>query len=418
MENRAVDSQVPQSRAALETSIPTGDETARETAASAVKDFSIVVGGPVYNLLLRLHLIRQAVPNMRRRFIALLAVIWLPALLFSLREGMAFGHSVRIPFLYDFAMYGRFLLGLPLLLFAELLIDPVVRQAVSEFVEARLVPDQELPAFENILRRVQEIRDSWIPEAIVIVLAFFPTFLFQHEWVTGALTNWHTTAQGMSAAGWWYAVVSAPVIRYIAYRWVYRYFLWPILLWKISRLQLTLMPTHPDRAAGVNFLAMSQKHFGILACALACSVAGRVTNMMVFEGAPLASFKYQLTGFVVLSVILGLLPLALWIPKLKKVRHDGLLEYGRLAHTYTESFDRKWVHCETRPAEPMLGTADLQSLADLGNSFGFIGNMRTAPITSKLVQQLAEWTALPFVPIIIFGTPTAVLVKEIIKLIM
>jgi len=66
----------------------------------------------------------------------------------------------------------------------------------------------------------------------------------------------------------------------------------------------------------------------------------------------------------------------------------------------------------------MLGTADLQSLADLGNSFGFIGNMRTAPITRKLVQQLAEWTALPFIPIIIFGTPTALLVKEIIKLIM
>ena len=418
MDNQAIDSQVPQSRAALETSIPTGDETARETAASAVKNFSIVIGGPVYNLLLRLHLIRQTVPNMRRRFIALLVVIWLPLLVLSLREGMAFGHSVRIPFLYDFAMYGRFLLGLPLLLFAELLIDPVVRRAVSEFVDARLVPDQELPAFENILRRVQQIRDSWIPEVILLVFAFFPTFLFHHEWVTGALTNWHTTAQGMSTAGWWYAVVSAPVIRYIAYRWVFRYFLWPVLLWKISRMQLTLMPTHPDRAAGVNFLAMSQKHFGILACALACSVAGRVANMMVFEGASLASFKYQLVGFVVLSVILGLLPLALWIPKLKKVRHDGLLEYGRLANTYTESFDRKWVHCETRPAEPMLGTADLQSLADLGNSFGFIGNMRTAPITRKLVQQLAEWTALPFVPIIIFGTPTAVLVKEIIKLIM
>jgi hypothetical protein len=331
---------------------------------------------------------------------------------------MAFGHSVRIPFLYDFGMYGRFLLGLPLLLFAELLIDPVVRQAVSEFVDARLVPDQELPALENILRRVQQIRDSWIPEAVVIVSAFFPTFLFHHEWVTGALTNWHTTAQGMSTAGWWYAVVSAPVIRYIAYRWVFRYFLWPVLLWKISRLQLTLMPTHPDRAAGVNFLAMSQKHFGILACALACSVAGRVANMMVFEGAHLASFKYQLVGFVVLSVILGVLPLALWAPKLMDVRKQGLLEYGRFAETYAKSFDRKWVHCAAKPAESMLGTPDLQSLADLGNSFFFIENMRKAPITRKLIQQLAVRTAIPFVPIIIFGTPTAELIQAVMKLMM
>jgi len=216
MENQVTDSQVPQSHPSLEASRPTGDQTERESVATAVKNFSIVVGGPVYNLLLRFHLIRQTVPNMRRRFAALLVVIWLPLLVLSLREGMAFGHNVRIPFLYDFAMYGRFLLGLPILLFAELLIDPVVRQAVSEFVDARLVPDHELPALENILRRVEQIRDSWIPEAIVVILAFFPTFLFHHEWVTGALTNWHTTAQGMSAAGWWYAVVSAPVMRYVA----------------------------------------------------------------------------------------------------------------------------------------------------------------------------------------------------------
>jgi len=151
---------------------------------------------------------------------------------------------------------------------------------------------------------------------------------------------------------------------------------------------------------------------------LACSVAGRVANMMVFEGAQLASFKYQLVGFVVLSVILGVLPLALWAPKLMDVRKNGLLEYGRFAETYTKSFDRKWVHCGPKPAESMLGTPDLQSLADLGNSFFFVENMRKAPITRKLIQQLAVRTALPFVPIIIFGTPTAELIQAVMKLIM
>jgi hypothetical protein len=409
MEALAKDPQVPRY---------SNDQSAREAAESAVRNFSIVVGGPVYDLLLRFHLIRQTLPNVWRRIVAVMAVTWLPLLLLSLREGLAFGHQVRIPFLYDLTMYGRLLLGLPLLLYAELVIDPAIRQAVSEFVDARLVPDQELFRFESILRRVRQMRDSWIPEVILIVLAFFPVFLFQHEWVAGLITNWHTTAKGLSAAGWWYAVVSAPLMRYITYRWVFRYFLWPVLLWQISRLQLTLMPTHPDRAAGLNFLSMTQKHFGILACALGCSVAGRVANMMLFEGATLASFESRLAGFVVLSVTLGLLPLALWIPKLKKVRKDGLLEYGRFAKTYTESFDGKWVHCAARPSEPMLGTPDLQSLADLGNSFSFIEKMRKAPISRKLVQQLAGWTAIPLVPIIILGTPTPQLVHEVMKLIM
>ena len=418
METPARDPQVPQTRPTLETSRSSGDPSARYTAESAVRNFSIAVGGPVYDLLLRFHLVRQTLPNVWRRIVVLMAVTWLPLLLLSFREGLAFGHQVRIPFLYDLVMYGRLLLGLPLLLYAELVIDPAIRQAVSEFVDARLVSDQELPQFESILRRVRQMRDSWVPEVTLIVLAFFPVFVFQHEWVTGAITNWHTTAKGLSAAGWWYAAVSAPLMRYITYRWVFRYFLWPVLLWQISRLQLTLMPTHPDRAAGLNFLAMTQKHFGILACALSCSVAGRVGNWMLFEGARLTSFEFPLAGFVVLSVILGLLPLALWIPKLKKVRKQGLLDYGRFAKTYTESFDRKWVHCATTPSEPMLGTPDLQSLADLGNSFAFIENMRKAPISRKLIQQLVAWTAIPLIPIVVFGTPTPELVREVMKMIM
>ena len=418
MESGANNPEVPQSLSTFEPSHSSDDQSTQEAARCAVKNFSIVVGGPVYDLLRRRHLVRQTLPNVWRRVVALLAVTWLPLLLLCLKDGLAFGPQVRIPFLYDFAVYGRFLIGLPLLLYAELAIDPAIRQAVSEFLDARLVPDRELSGFEGILRRVQQMRDSWIPEVILIVLAFFPVFVFHHEWIPGGVTSWHTTARGLSPAGWWYAVCSAPLLRYIAYRWVFRYLLWAFLLWQISRLQLTLMPTHPDRAAGLNFLALTQKHFGILACALGCSVAGRVANTMLFEGAPLASFKSPLAGFLVLAVLVGLLPLALLIPKLKKVRKEGLLEYGRLANMYTGSFDRKWVHYATIPSEPLLGTADLQSLADLGNSFAFIEKMRWAPISRKLVQQLAAWTAIPLVPIIIFGTPTPELVDKVMKLIM
>jgi hypothetical protein len=304
---------------------------------------------------------------------------------------------------------------LPILLLADLVIDPAVRQALAEFVDARLVPDQELPQFEDILGRVQQMRDSWIPEVILFVVAFFPLFLFQHEWVAGVVSSWHTTARGLSPAGWWYAVLSAPLVRFIIYRWMFRYFLWAVLLWQISHLHLTLMPTHPDRAAGLNFLAGTQKHFGILFCAVGCSFAGRIANTMLFEGAALTSFKSLMAVFVVLSLIVGLLPLALLAPKLRKVRKAGLLEYGRLANTYTESFDRKWVHCVEPPSEPLLGTGDIQSLADLGNSFSFIEKMRIAPISRKLVLQLAVWAAIPLVPVIILGTPTPELARQVVR---
>jgi len=389
----------------------------RESVESTIRNFSIVLGGPVYDLLLRFGIVRTGIPNLMRRIVALVAVTWLPLLLLSLKDGIAFGQQVKVPFLYDFSMYGRFFLGLPLLLYAETLIDPAIRLGLREFLETRIVTHEEIPKFEDVLQRTQRLEDSTIPEVILLVLAFFPVFLFQEQWIAPVVSNWHTTGRGLTAAGWCFAIFSSAVLRFMIYHWVFRYIVWAILLWRIGRLRLVLFPTHPDHAAGLGFLTISQKHFGILFCALACFFAGVVTNSLVFEGVPLSSFKFLMIGFVVLSVIIGLLPLTMLTPTLMKVRREGHVEYGRLAQAYTRSFDRKWVHYTERPPEELLGTADIQSLADMGNSFGFVEHMRIAPITKILVLQLGAQAALPLIPLIIFGTPTPELVRAITKMI-
>jgi hypothetical protein len=408
---------IPQTGPALEPSPAARTTSALEAAESAVHNFSIVIGGPVYDVLRRMGLIRVGLPNVFRRILVLVALTWLPLLLLSLKDGLAYGNLVRVPLLSDFSMYGRFLLGLPLLLLAEVVIDPAIRTAVAEFLDAHLVQDRELPEFERIIRRTQQLRDSWIPEAILLVSAFFPIFLFQHEWTAGAVSSWHNASRGLTAAGWWFAIFSAPLLRFIVYRWAFRYFVWGVLLWRISRLHLILIPTHPDHAAGINFLSQAQKHFGILLCALGCAFAGRVANSMVFEGAPLASFKALILGFIVMALIVGLLPLIPWVTTLTKVRKAGLLEYGRLANSYTTLFDRKWVHSTSQPGEPLLGSGDIQSLADMGNSFGLVEAMRIVPITRRLIVQLAVQAALPLIPVIILGTPTPELIRAVLKMV-
>ena len=325
---------------------------------------------------------------------------------------------MRIPLLYDFATYGRLLLCLPLLVVAEIVIDPAIRLSIRQFVEAGIVQDDVLPKFDSVLTRIQKLRDSKIPEFLLLGLAFFPVFLFEHEWTAGAVSSWHTSAKGLTPAGWWYAFVSAPLLRFFIFRWAFRYFVWSALLRRISRLDLLLMPTHPDRAAGLNFLAVTQQRFGILFCALGCTFAGRMANSLVFEGATIQSFQSLMIGFVVLSLIISLLPLALLTPKLMMVRWKGLLEYGRLANAYTQDFDRKWVHrTTTAGAEPLLGTSDIQSLADMGNSFGFVNAMMIAPISKALVLQLAAQAALPLIPVIMIGTPAPELIKAVIKMV-
>jgi len=386
-------------------------------ADSVVRNFSIVVGGPVYDFLKRSGLVQVALPNVLRRIGALVVITWLPLLVLSLKDDLAFGHNVTIPLLYDFSTYSRLLLALPLLLLAEVVIDPAILAAIAEFVDAGLVQENEFPEFERVLQRVRAVRDSPIPELVLLGLAFFPTFLFQHEWAPGTVSSWHTTARGLTTSGWWYIVISAPMLRFFIYRWLFRYFIWGLLLWKLGKLDLHLIPTHPDRAAGLGFLNLTQAFFGILFCALGFAFTGPIVNAIVYERAPLASFQFLMMGFLALSLILGLLPLTLLFPKLARIRMIGLWKYGKLATQYTEAFERKWVRATEQPSEPLLGTSDIQSLADLGNSYALVRDMSFMPITKMLVIQLAAQASLPLIPVVLIGTPAGELVHAILKMV-
>lgn len=400
------------------TPIADGDHSAKRAEIEAVvSHFSVVLGGPIYDFLVRHGIVRMALPNVMRRVGTFIAITWLPLFFLSLSGGVAFGDKVKIPLLYDYSTTGRLLLALPLLLIAEVVIDPAIRGAVEEFIQSGLVQEGEFSEFETVLQKIQALRDSAFPDLVMLVLAFFPVFLFRHEWSFSGVSSWHTNSQRLTTAGWWYATISTPLFRFLIYRWLFRYFVWALLLWKLSKINLHLMPTHPDRVAGLGFLALSQSKLGILFCAFACAFAGNVANTMVHEGAPLASFKFLIGGFVAICLILGLLPTTLFAPRLMQVRRAGLRAYGRLGNQYTEAFDRKWVHSAEPPSEPLLGSGDIQSLADLGNSYAVVEEMRIAPVTKRLVVQLAVQSAVPLIPVIILGTPTSELIKVILKMV-
>ncbi len=76
-----------------------------------------------------------------------------------------------------------------------------------------------------------------------------------------------------------------------------------------------------------------------------------------------------------------------------------------LASTYVRAFDEKWLRGGAPKDEPLLGSADLQSLADLGNSFSVVGQMRFVPIGSMQVLGLASAAVLPMLPLMTLAFP-------------
>jgi hypothetical protein len=371
-------------------------------------------GGPGEILLRRLRLAPLA-QRSRRAAIVLAGVTWIPLLVLSAIEHVALG-GVRIPFLYDLGVHVRFLVAVPVLVLAEVPIGMRVRQVTARFVEAGLIRKDEQPRFVEIIRRTLDLRDSRVAELLVLAAACAATY--------GVLANalqagstWHTPKLGSSTsvAGLWYGVVSLPIFQFLLFRWVYRMGLWARLLHQLSTLDLHLTPTHPDGAGGVGFLGKVCVPFGSLLFALSAVASSAIATRILFEGASLQNFEVTYAVLVILELVIFSGPLLVLAPTLARVRRTGLREYGTLASRYMQLFDRKWVKDGGAPEE-LLGTADIQSLADLANSYELVKKMRVVPIELSDFIALTIPAVIPALPLAATVMPVSEILKDLVRL--
>jgi len=86
-----------------------------------------------------------------------------------------------------------------------------------------------------------------------------------------------------------------------------------------------------------------------------------------------------------------------------------------LAARYVTEFEAKWTSGGSPAREPLLGTPDLQSLADLGNSVRVVRTMRWVTIGSRLLTAMTLAALVPLAPLLLFQYPLAELAQKLIK---
>ena len=394
-----------------------------EAAGAAVQreppDFSLVLGGPLYQLLRRAHLTDDALMLARRRVAVISLVAWLPLLVLSVLGGQLLGGGVAVPFLMDVDVHVKFLVVIPLLIAAELIVHQRMRGLVLTFRERNLVPDAAVVRLDAAVASAYRLRNSLLAEVVIVAFVYVVgiTVIWRHYTTLDAAT-WYAvpTADGsrLTLAGVWYGYVSLPVFQFLLCRWYFRIFIWARLLWQVSRIQLNLVPTHPDRVGGLGFLATTSYAFVPLLMAHGALFAGNLANQIFHAGATLTQFRLEILLLVILMVILVVGPLLVFAPQLSRARRTGLREYGTVAQRYVCDFDAKWVRGKGSADEPILGTGDIQSLADLGNSFSIIQEMRMVPVTKHAMFQLAAATLAPIVPLLLTLMPLEDLIKKLL----
>jgi hypothetical protein len=229
--------------------------------------------------------------------------------------------------------------------------------------------------------------------------------------------TWYTTVTDggaqLSPAGYWYIFVSRPLFQFIVIRWYFRVFIWARFLWQSSRLELNLIPTHPDRAAGLGFLGLSSAAFAPLLLAQGVMLAGLIADRIFFAGAKLTDFKMEILGGVAVLLLLVLGPLLVFSPCLMRAKRNGLREYGMLASQYVREFDLKWVRGGASDDESLMGSGDIQSLADLGNSFQVIRDIQPFPFGKDAVILLVVITLIPVLPLVLTMIPLEELIMKL-----
>jgi hypothetical protein len=384
------------------------------------QDFSLVLGGPLYQLYLRTRLAQPPLQLLIRRVLTVSGICWLPLLVLAAVEGHVMG-GVAVPFLRDPEVHIRFLIALPLLIGTEVYAHQRMRLIIRQFLDRGIIASQDQARFEQIVASELRLRNSVMAEMVLLVLVFTIGYWIWRQSLTLTVPTWYQVNYGaglrLTAAGWFYAFISLSTFRFILLRWYFRLFVWYRFLWQVKAMPLHFNLYHPDRTGGLGFLSDSTLALAPVFVAQTAVVAGNIWNNILYEGARLQGFRLEIAGMLVFAVLALVVPLGFFAVQLEGARRLAKREFGILASHYVDDFRRKWIEGGVRGGEPLLGTPDIQSLADLANSFAVVSQIRLVPISKEILVRLILVMAVPLLPLTLTMIPLEEVVRKLFKLV-
>jgi hypothetical protein len=184
----------------------------------------------------------------------------------------------------------------------------------------------------------------------------------------------------------------------------------------VSKLDLRLVPSHPDRAGGLGFLEFVHMGFAPLILAISAVQSASLAQDLAWGRMMFDAIYPSVALVLIADAALFLGPLCIFSGQLWKCRIKGLRDYGTLGERYVKAFEKKWLGVSPAPEESLLGTGDIQSLADLSTSVDIIRDMRTVPVSLGMLLYMAGAALLPLLPLGLFKYPLADLLEKFLEM--
>lgn len=367
--------------------------------------------GPLHRLAGRLDLVDSWAEGTLPFGLALAGLMWGVMIVLATVEGSL----ARLLSLDMIAGHVRILVATPLLFAAESLLEPHFARFVNGLHRSGMARGDSAAALGRAGVRFNRFARSRVAEAAMLMIATLPGWNIIDLPSLGVSALQHDAADvRMGWAASWYWFVCLSVFRFLLLRWLWRLGLYYLFLWRVSRLKLRMVPTHPDRMAGLGYLFVMQTALAVLVTAISTVMSASVAEEIAATGASLEHFYGTILLVVIACLGLFALPLLMFTKLLRVARAKGMATYMELASAYVNAFDDKWVGHEPEPAD-LLGSADIQSLADIGNAARVVDEMRFTPISVELLLRLGLWAVIPFLPLKLLELPLDEVAKRMLE---
>jgi hypothetical protein len=378
----------------------------------ASTEVSLVRGGPFYRAQRALKLLRPNHWNLGRRISILIVITWLPLLVLTALLNFKGLDSL----LRDYRVYARLLIAVPALLFGELLMETRVRAVFTHIRRAGLLEGPDMEYMDGVIATLVRLRDSFLPELTILVLLIIRTKLSYKGFVDP--TPWLARGAGanlqLNAAGWYAILVSASIFQFLLGVSLWKWLLWVVYAFKLSRRNLKLVPTHPDEHGGMGFLSLTTVGFAPIAFAVSAAIGSTWRYDILHHGAHLTDFKLPTIALVIVVVFVALGPLIFFVPRLAMLRTQGILEYGILGQLHSRDFHEKWIlHRGGHEAE-FLQALETSTLADYGKAYEKLEQLNPFPANKEDLIPLLLAVAIPAFPVIIAQIPVAIVLSDLL----
>lgn len=382
-------------------------------SSATEREPSLMRGGPFYRAQRAVKLIRPNQWNIGRRVLFAIAVGWLPLLLIT----ALFNPSGLVSLLRDYRVHSRMLIAVPVLLLGQALMESRFRSVVAYIMEADLLPTPHRARMDDIFAMLLRLRDSLIPELAIVILLIVhtatsvATYLDATPWIgKGAGADLHLTM-----AGWYAVLVSATMFQFLLGLSLWKWLMWTLFAFRFSRLNLKLVPTHPDQHGGLGFLGLTPIAFAPIAFAVTTVIGATWHDEILHMGANPMTFKQPAIALVVIVAAVALGPLTFFVPRLAALRRHGILEYGILGQINSTDYHEKWIHRRSGHEAEFLTAPESNALSGFGRNYQTIANLRPFPVDRGALIGLALSIAVPMLPVLLAVVPLAVVLKTLFR---